>query len=274
MRHKRRTMIAAIVLGTLAVVLYVVLVPDRPEPLTRSPTTTQRTESQSQPAQPPLVHEFVRWYESQFVNRMRRVGRFSTDVQDLVKEMGPEKTLDRYVALRQVTLDYVLQHPNCRDIPDADLEQLARKQFEHIVSSARSSRRWIDYDSPKLKQAAIEPLKQTALAWIPFYQKLLAVPASPGATVPERIRACVSKDEYVQTMQRVTRAKAAWHAAVKQGIVWYASWVSWATNMADNVGKQDIAGCWATVNDIYDSPNEPNKAAPARTPLARSRPQP
>ncbi len=260
MRHKRRTIIAVgVVFVIAAVVLYFVLAPGRLEPLALSPTGPSKTGPQSQSAQTPLVHEFIRWYEFQFVSRMRRVGGFSTDVQDLVNEMGLDKTLDRYVALRQVNLNYVLQHPDCRTIPEEDLERLAREQFERIVSSARSSRRWIDYNSPKVKQAGIEPLKQMALAWIPFYQKLLSTPASPGGTLQERMRAHVSRDEYVQTIERVTRAKAAWHAAVKQGIVWYASWVSWATTMSDNVSRQDIAGCWATVDDIYGDPKEPNK---------------
>jgi hypothetical protein len=257
MWQKRRAKVAwAVLFLAAAATLYLTLVPGRSRGRSAAPIVASKAAPLSQPTQTSLVHEFIRWYELQFITRMRRVGSFSTDVQDLVTEMGLEKTLDRYIALREVNLEYVLRHPDCRNIPDADLEDLARRQFEHIVSSTRSSRRWIDYSSPKVTSGAIEPMKQTSLAWIPFYQKLLSAPAPDGRDFKERFKAHVSRDEYVQTMERVTRAKAAWHAAVKEGIVWYASWLSWARTMADNVGKQDIAGCWATVDDIYGAPNE------------------
>jgi hypothetical protein len=52
-------------------------------------------------------------------------------------------------------------------------------------------------------------------------------------------------------VEHVVRTKVGLHKSMKMGIAWYASWLSWARSMADKVGKQDVAGCWATVDDIY-----------------------
>ncbi|MBN1343606.1 MAG: hypothetical protein JXQ73_13040 [Phycisphaerae bacterium] len=254
MRRKRRAKVVwAIVIVAGAGALYIALAPDRDGFFPTTPPSSSKANPQSQPARTSLtvVNEFIRWYELQFVQRMRWVGSFSTDVNELVNELGLEKTLDRYVALREVNLEYALGHPNCRTIPAEDLERLARLQLEHILSNTRRSRTWIDYSSPKLREGAIESLKDTSLAWIPFYQKLLAGPPPSGGDLKANIRARVSRDEYVQTMERVTRTKASLHASMKDGIVWYASWLSWARTMVDKVGKQDLAACWATVDDIY-----------------------
>jgi hypothetical protein len=252
MRWNRRWKVAgAIGVASAAIALALMLRPHRPQ--VPSPIGS-KAGPQSRPDRASLAREFIRWYELQFITRMRRVGGFSTDVQDLLNEMGPDKTLERYIALREVNLDYVLKHPDCRNIPDADLEELARRQIQIILSSTRSSRRWIDYDNPTLRKRGIEPMKQTSLAWIPFYQKLLAAPPPDGRDFKSRFTAHVSRDEYVQTMERVTRAKAAWHAAMKEGIAWYASWLSWARTMSDRVSNQDIANTWATVDDLYGKP--------------------
>jgi hypothetical protein len=245
-------------------VLYFVRGPHPSGTLPATPAVAPSAPLEGRPDHASLAREFIRWYELQFITRMRRVGSFSTDVQDLVNEMGLAKTLDRYVALREINLEYALQHPDCRNIPEDDLEKLAQRQFEHIMSSTRSSRRWIDYGNPKLRKGGIDPMKQTSLAWIPFYQKLLSAPAPDGGELKARIRAHVSRDEYTRAMERVTKAKAAWHAAMKEGIAWYASWMPWAKDMSDRVGKQDIAGCWATVDDIYGDAKGANKVIVAQ----------
>jgi hypothetical protein len=254
MRQRRRTKIAgAIVTVTAVGALYFVVSRVRYArlPTAPPPGSKVRTQNPAEQASLALVNEFIRWYEGQFVKRMRRVGSFSTDVNDLVNEIGLERVLDRYVALREVNLEYALLHPDSRTIPDDDLERLAHLQLEHILSNARTSRMWIDYSNPKLREGVIESLKETSLAWIPFYQKLLSGPAPSGGDLKAKIRARISRDEYVQTMERVVRTKASLHASMKEGIAWYASWLSWARTMADRVGKQDIASCWATVDDIY-----------------------
>ncbi len=254
MRLKRRAKVAwAIVIVTAIGSLYFTVVRGRNDifPTTPPPTSKAKVHSPPDQASLALVNEFIRWYELQFVRRMRWVGSFSTDVNALVNEIGLEKTLDRYVALREINLEYALQHPDCRTIPEDDLERLAHLQLEHIMSNTRTSRTWIDYSDPKLREGVIESLKETSLAWIPFYQKLLSGPAPSGGELKANIRARVLRHEYVDTMERVIRTKAALHKSMKEGIVWYASWFFWARNMADRVGKQDIAACWATVDDIY-----------------------
>ncbi len=263
MRKRRRVKVAgAIVLVAAVGAICVTIVRNRYQTFPTPPTSGSMAALQTQPAQLSLalVNEFIRWYELQFVRRMRWVGNFSTDVNDLVNEMGLEKVLDRYVALREVNLEYAVQHPNCRTIPEDDLQRLAHLQLDHILSNARSSKMWIDYSNPKLREGAIESLKETSLAWIPFYQKLLSQPAPSGGELTENIRACISREEYVQTMERVVLTKASLHKSMKLGIAWYASWLSWARTMADKAGKQDIASCWATVDDIYGDGQGAGKA--------------
>jgi hypothetical protein len=253
MRHRRHAKIAlAIMLLTAASSLYV-LVRHRYRMFPTGPVSEPKTGAQTQPAQTSLVlvNGFIRWYELQFIKRMRHVGSFSTDVNDLVNEVGLEKTLDRYVALREVNLEYALQHPDCRTIPEDDLQRLAQKQFEHIMSNTRVSRMWIDYTNPKLIEGSIKSLKDTSLVWIPFYQKLLAGPSPSGGELEANMRARVSRNEYAKTMERVAQTKASLHESMKEGIAWYASWLSWSRTMADRAGKQDIAACRATVRDIY-----------------------
>jgi hypothetical protein len=224
----------------------------RPDP---APPAGQTAASQTQPGSHKLVDDFIRWYELQYIKGMRSVGGSATDIEDLVRESGLEETVERYAALRRVNLNYAVKHPDIKDIPNADLEQIGQAQYQHVLANARTSLKWIDYKAPKVKKGIVESYKQGALVWIPFYQKLFAAPPpSRGTEIKAQIRAAVSREEYARMVDQTSASTIAFHAALKEGVPWYAA--LWVKGMIDKACKQDIAVCRATVDRIYGTPEK------------------
>jgi hypothetical protein len=250
MSHPRRGGLAAAVAVVVAIVAWQASRRSedvRPVP---APPPRQMAASQTQPDNHRLVDDFIRWYEREYIRGMRTVGGSATDVEDLVREIGLEEAVERYAALRRVNLDYAVKHPGTKDIPDGDLERIGQAQYEHVLANARTSLKWIDYKAPKVKRGIVESYRQGALVWIPFYQKLLAAPASSeGADFKARIRVVVSRDEYARMVDQTAPATVLFHAALKEGVSWYAA--LWVRGMIDKACRQDIAVCRATVDEIY-----------------------
>jgi hypothetical protein len=199
-----------------------------------------------------LTDEFIRWFELQYVKGMRYVAGSATDVDDLIKEMGEAKTVERYADLRRVNLTYALKHPNDRTIPDADLDRIGQLQYDHFVRDARTSAKWLDYSKARLKSGVIESYRQAARTWIPLYQKLLSAPPPPaGADMKEFVRASVTRDEYLRAMNQIAQATNTLHAALKEGVSWYVPWSPWVKGMIDKSRMQDNRVSRATVDAIY-----------------------
>jgi len=213
---------------------------------------TTRAVPQSQPVNYRLAEEFITWYERQYIHRMRYVDGWSTDVEDLIREMGLTRTAERYAALRKVNLEYALKHPSGTAIPDDALERIGQRQYEHVLANTRSSKKWIDYGNPKVRRGIVDSYKQAALAWIPFYRKLLSAPAaSPAVELQEQIKSLLSREEYSRLVDDTNQATMVFHAALKEGVAWYAPWAPWVKGMIEKACRQDLAACRATVDEIY-----------------------
>ncbi len=200
-----------------------------------------------------LAEEFIKWFELQYVNGMQKVGGGDTDVTDLIKEEGIEKTVERYAALRRVALDFAMNWPRNRAIPDADLNRIAQRQYEHVVSDARRSKKWLSYDNAKLKEGVIQSYKEAAVYWIPFYQKLLDAPttSSAPADIEARVRQAVSRQEYRKMIDGISAANRTFYKGMKHGSSWYKPWSPWVRSSLDDACRMDIALCEATVKQIY-----------------------
>jgi len=199
-----------------------------------------------------LADEFVRWYETQYVKGMRVVGGMSTDVEDSIKKIGEAETVNRYASLRRITLDYAMRHPDEKEVPSEDLDRIGEMSYQRVVADAMSSTKWIDYKNEKLKKGVVESYRQGARVWIPFYRKLLAVQVPDGTTdFRDLLRLAFSREDYARIMEQSTKDTLAFHAALKEGIPWYAPWALWTKSMIDKACQQDIAICRSTVEAIY-----------------------
>jgi len=221
--------------------------PERPRVPSSAPVVMQ-----DQSLRLRLTNEFICWFELQYISGMRRVAGSTTDVDDLVKEVGLDRTVERYADLRRVNLDYVLKHPDCRVIPEADLDGIGQAQYDHVVKNARGSTKWLDYGKDKLRSGVIESYKMGARVWIPFYQRLLnGPPPPPNTDVKAFIKATFTKDEYLRLMDQIAKSTIIFHAALKEGVSRYAPWSPWVKSMIDKSCVQDNAVSRATADEIY-----------------------
>jgi hypothetical protein len=243
---------AAVLLLLLAVGICTLLtrkaaVPKRPFAPASAPVVQQDRSTNFK-----LTDDFIRWFELQYIKGMRQVDGSTTDCDDLIKEVGQEQTLERYADLRRVNLDYLREHPDCRTLPDADLEKIALAQYEHVVKNVRASGKWLDYLKDKLRLGVIESYKIAARAWIPLYQKLLnAPPPAPNTDLTTFIRTSLTKEEYLHAMDGEVQSTTVFHAALKEGLSWYAPWAPWVKGMIEKSCRQNIAVIRATTEQIY-----------------------
>ena len=201
-----------------------------------------------------LAEAFIRWYELQYISQMQSVGGMSTDVADIVAEVGVDETVNRYAAIRGVVLDYAMTHPMDEAIPEADLEAIGRRQYEHVLASVRSSGKWIKYKDEKLKRGVIDSYKGIAPVWVGFYRKLLAAPTPPeGTDFREHLRSVFSRAEYAEVIERAFVGTDAFYAALKKGVTWYAPWAPLTKSMLSKSCVKDRDLCEATIEQIYGS---------------------
>jgi hypothetical protein len=199
-----------------------------------------------------LADDFIKWYQAQYVNSMRRVGGMSTDIDDLVQDLGYQQAVERYSRTFRIVLDYAMMHPDQAAVPDADLEEMAQTQREMVMSNFRSSRRWVDHQNEKTQQGILNAYKQGDLALIPFFQRLLATPTPPeDPDFKELIRTALSRREYAEVTAQTAQAAAVFYAALKEGVTWYAPWAPWVKGMLDKGLEQDNGVGRMTVDSIY-----------------------
>jgi hypothetical protein len=197
-----------------------------------------------------LSDEYLAWYQLLYINGARLAG--STDIDDLVKEIGFEQTVQRYLAPYRIVLDYAAAHPDLRVIPPGDLERIAQLQYEHLLAIVRSSRRWIDYKDDNVRKGILASYAVADPALIRFFQKLLAAPASRGR--PEfktLISTTLTRQEYADVMEQTDQSTRMFYAALKQGVTWYAPWAPFVKFVLERSCLQDIAAHKRTVDEIY-----------------------
>lgn len=199
-----------------------------------------------------LAIEFIRWFESRYIDAMQRVGGMSTDVADTVKQIGMEKTVARYAANRRAELDYAMAHRGPGPIPQSDLDRITRDKYEGVIANVTSSGKWIDYGNPEVTAGIRCAYEQKALAWIPFYRHLLC------ASVPARdddfralIRKAMARNEYEKTVEASLRGTEVFYASLRKGVTWYAPWAPMIKHSLDSAMEKDRALWRATVSEIY-----------------------
>ena len=220
-----------------------------------------------------LVDAFIRWYELQYISGMQRVGGMTTDVADIVAEVGVEETANRYAALRRIVLDYAMTHPTGDAIPEGDLDDIGQRQYEHVLVNVRSSSKWIKYKDEKLRQGVIDSYKGVAPVWVGFCRKLLAAPTPPeGTDFREHIRSVLSRADYATTVEQMSVGTDAFYAALKKGVTWYAPWAPLTKSMLDKSCAKDKALCQATIDQIYEKKGSGYFLREPRSPLVHASP--
>jgi len=199
-----------------------------------------------------LADEFIRWFELQYIKNMQHVTGMSTDVFDSVKAVGLDQTVERYAALRREVLDYAMAHQADQTIPQHDLDEIALRQYQHVLANVRSSSKWIDYERDELKQGVVESNRQAGRVWVSFYRKLLSAPAPSGKMdFRERIRTAMSREAYAKTVEENLPSTAGFYAALKKGVTWYAPWAPVVKRALDSSSAKDRDVWRATVDQIY-----------------------
>jgi hypothetical protein len=225
------------------------------EQAANAPQSSQAAASagqQNRQANYKLADEFLKWYESQYVKGMQEVDGSTTDVGDLVKEIGLDATVERFAGRRRPNLEYAMKHPADEKIPDSEIERIARKQMEEVVANARTSKKYISYDKPKLQEGVTESYRQRARLWIPFYRKLLAAPApSSGMSFKEFVKASIPREEYAKMMDRMASGIATFYNGLRAGVSWYSPTGPWVRSKLDKSARQDAGITKGTVDEIY-----------------------
>jgi len=199
-----------------------------------------------------LVEDFIRWYETNYIQNMRRVGWMPTDIADLVKEIGLERAVERYSTMLRMYLDYAMMYPDRDVIPEADLERICQSQYEYVLTIIRSTKRWVDVNNENVKKGIIEAYGIGARVMVPFFQKLLSSPTPPGnADFKDLIRSAFTREEYASVVGSTTRASQLFHDSLKEGVTRYAPWAPWVKGMLDSACRQDNAVTRSTVEQIY-----------------------
>ncbi len=199
-----------------------------------------------------LAHDFIRWFESSYVDNMLEVNGRSTDVAESVERIGRDKTIDRYVAIRRMELDYAVNHPGDKPVPETHLDEITERKYRHVVSNTGSSKKWINYNDEKLRQGVMAAYRQEVLAWIPFYRRLLSGPTPSDETdFRGLIKRRFTREEYEKTVEQSLRGTVTFYASLKKGVAWYAPWSPWVKSSLDSACKKDVAIWRATVDEIY-----------------------
>lgn len=205
-----------------------------------------------------LSEDFLRWYQLNYIQNSRRGGGTSTDIDDLVKEIGFEQTVQRYVAPYRLILDCAAAHPGLADIPPGDIDQVGRLQYEHVLAIVRSSRRWIDYTNEDVRKGILDSYGVGNRALTRFFQRLLAAPTPPGN--PEfktLIRTTLTRQEFADVMKKTDESTRIFYVALKRGVPWYVLWGPWVRAVLDRSCEQDIALHQRTVDEIYGVQSKP-----------------
>lgn len=222
--------------------------PSKANPAASNPVAA--AEEKQPPSNYQLALDFIHWIETRYVATMKVVDGRSTDVTDLVKELGEAKTVERYGEIRRLQLDYAKAHPQGEPSLE-DLTKIAEASLKHVLANTRTSRKWIDYDSAKLRRGVIDAYKKEAAVWIVFYRKLLA--ASPPADADSKtlIRSALSRDEYERAVRQVLAGTKLFYASLKNGVAWYAPWGPWVRGAIDSSYQKDEAMWLETIEAIY-----------------------
>lgn len=202
-----------------------------------------------------LVEDFIRWFELQFVKGMQDVEGSSSDVTDMVNELGLDATVQLFVDRRNLNFDYVVNHLREETVPDREIDRIAHSQYELVVKNARRSKKWIDFDKPALKEGVVESYRHKARIWMPFYRKLLLAPTpSSGVGFKDHIRANVTREEYARMMEELSTGTTTFYSSMKAGVAWYAPWSPWVKSMLSKSARKDVALSKATVDEICGQP--------------------
>ncbi len=247
----RKAVAVLICLGAVCAI-YVHATRDPANPPPPPPDAKAAAEKHNRTRNYDLADEFIRWFELQYIKNMQHVAGMSTDVFDSVKALGLDETVERYAALRREILDYAMAHQADETIAQDDLDKIALRQYQHVLANVRSSSKWIDYKRDELKQGVIESQRQAGRVWLPFYRKLLSAPAPSGKMdFRERIRTAMPREAYAKTVEASLPSTAAFYAALKKGVTWYAPWAPMVKRTLDSSYAKDRDVWRATVDQIY-----------------------
>lgn len=222
---------------------------------TSMPTSVPPAETNDKYRNYELSLDFIRWIELSYIYATQRVDGFDTDIADSVKELGLEKTIDRYSELRRIDLDYAMEHPDDEEVPQAVLDEIAGKKVGHVLANVRSSNKWIDYENPKLRKSMTKSFSDVTVFWIPFYRRLLSTPIPSGkADFMDLMRAAFSQQEYESVVEKSTRGTINFYVALKMGVAWYRPLVR---RVVSSTQKKEVAMWKATAEQIYAGKQAP-----------------